>query len=145
VSLKQAILEVFQIQPDETPDLDLIVDGGGENNNTRIHNYIRHCHVNIQKKIALKDIRFSNLMIEGHFKILKRFLRSREEIHATNIHKEIEYFINDYNYHRPNYKHKYYTPTEVHENPKVLDITPIQEKASKEQLASNRAFCCKEI
>ena len=145
ISLKQAIYEVFTIDLSDTPDLDLIVDGGPENNNTRVHNFIRHCHVNINKKIALKDVRFSNSMIEGHFKILKRYLRSRGEIYSKDIHDEIAYFINDYNNCRPNYKHKIYTPNEVYENPNLSNVKLVLSQVNQERLETNRMSCCKEI
>ncbi|MBB4808267.1 hypothetical protein HNP38_003609 [Chryseobacterium defluvii] len=74
ISLKEAIL--FQFGKILSPmELDLIVDGGSENNNFRIRNFIQHCQVTIHKKIALKDVHFSNSVIEGHFQILKKFLR----------------------------------------------------------------------
>lgn len=145
ISLKEAINTVFDVQLSENSNLDLIVDGGTENNNTRVYNFIRHSNVNIQKKIALKDVRFSNSIIEGHFKILKRYLRSRGKIYSNTIHNEIKFFIKDYNNHRPCYKHKVYTPNEVFNNPKLVNVKPLLQKINKERLQANRVSCCKEI
>ncbi len=49
ISLKQSILDEFgpHLNDDEKKELDLIADGGGENINFRISNFIRHCHVTI--------------------------------------------------------------------------------------------------
>jgi hypothetical protein len=104
ISLKEAILVQFGKILSLT-DLDLIVDGGSENNNFRIRNFISHCQVSIHKKVALKDVVFSNSIIERHFQILKKFLRSQDEIHSREIQKVIEFFVKDYNSIRPHYQH----------------------------------------
>ncbi len=142
ISLKEAILSQFGkiLSP---ADLDLIMDGGAENNNFRIRNFIRHCQVKIHKKIALKDVHFSNSMIEGHFKILKKFLRSCGEIHSRDIHKVMEYFAKDYDFIRPHYQHQFYTPDEIHNNPELINIKPHLERINKERLENNRNSCCK--
>lgn len=142
LSLKEAILiqfgkVLFPI------DLDLIVDRGAENNNFRIRNFIRHCQVTIHKKIALKDVVFSNSIIEGHFQILKKFLRSNGEIHSKDFHKLIEFFVKDYNSVRPHYQHWTYTPDEIHSQPELINIRPYLERINKERLENNRTFCCK--
>ncbi|SFZ96724.1 DDE-type integrase/transposase/recombinase, partial [Chryseobacterium limigenitum] len=116
ISLKEAIIIQFGKVLSPT-DLDLIVDGGSENNNFRIRNFIRHCQITIHKKIALKDVVFSNSIIEGHFKILKKFLRNYGDIHSNEFHKVIEFFVRDYNSIRPHYQHQIYTPDEIHDNP----------------------------
>lgn len=147
LSVKQAILDQFGSHLDikEKQELDLIADGGGENINFRIRNFIRHCHVTINKKIAFQDVFFSNSMIEGHFKILKQHLRTRGDIYSHNIHKEIDRFVKDHNENKPTYKHQIYTPNEIHENPKLAELKPVIEKVNKDRLLANRTSCCKEI
>ncbi|WP_184182758.1 DDE-type integrase/transposase/recombinase [Chryseobacterium defluvii] len=142
ISLKDAILLQFSkiLSP---ADLDLIVDGGSENNNFRIRNFIRHCQVNIHKKVALKDVLFSNSMIEGHFQILKKFLRCHGEIHSRDFHKIIGFFVKDYNSIRPHYQHWTYTPDEIHLNPELINIKPTLERINKQRLQNNRNSCCK--
>ena len=44
--------------------IDFIADGGSENNNKTVEQFIRKFQVDITKKIALKDIRQSNAMTE---------------------------------------------------------------------------------
>ena len=142
ISLKEAIIVQFGKILSPT-DLDLIVDGGSENNNFRIRNFISHCQVNIHKKVALKDVVFSNSIIEGHFQILKKFLRSKGEIHSRDFHKVIEFFVCDYNSIRPHYQHWIYTPDEIHLNPELINIKPQLERINKERLQNNRTSCCK--
>ncbi len=142
ISLKEAILVQFGKILSPT-DLDLIVDGGSENNNFRIRNFIRYCQVNIHKKVALKDVVLSNSIIEGYFQILKKFIRSKGEIHSREIHKVIEFFVKDYNYIRPHYQYWIYTPDEIHNKPELINIKPQLERINKERLQNNRTSFCK--
>jgi hypothetical protein len=73
--LKNAINEQFlekEVLQNENLKQDLIVDGGSENNNITIHEFIKNCKVWIDKKIALKEVLFSNSLIEGNNRILKQ-------------------------------------------------------------------------
>lgn len=142
--MKEAIIVQFGEILSPT-DLDLIVDGGSENNNFRIRNFIGHCQVTIHKKITLKDVVFSNSIIEGHFQILKKFLRSKGEIHSRYFHKVIEFFVKDYNSIRPHYQHWIYTPDEIHNNSDLIKIKPQLERINKERLHNNRTSCCKVV
>lgn len=143
ISLKEAIKSQFESVLSKK-ELDLIVDGGGENNNVRIHNFIRHSQVNIHKKIALKQVHFSNSMIEGHFKMLKTYLRNYGEIHSTKLATIIALFVKDHNQNKPIYSYQIHTPNEVHSNPNLVHIKPVLEKANKDRLDYNRNFCCKQ-
>ena len=82
-------------------------------------------------------------MIEGHFKTLKKFLRSRGEIHSNEFHKEIDYFVKDYKSIRPHYQHQIYTPDEIHYQPELINIRPQLECINKDRLQANRVSCCK--
>ena len=143
-SIKEAILTQFKTEI-PVSELDLIADGGPENDNFRIRNLIKHSKstVNIHLKIAQKDVVFSNSMIEGNFKILKQHLRKRGEIFANTIIKEIDFFVKDYNQVRPHYVHSIYTPDEVHENPECKNVKPVLERINKERQEANRKSCCK--
>lgn len=144
VSLKEAVLSEFG-STFSSEELDLIVDGGSENNNFRIRNFIRHCQITIHKKVALKDVVFSNSVIEGHFKILKGFLRKTGEVHSRDIHKTIKYFVWDYNQIRPHYIHWTHTPNEIHTQPELINIKPQLEQINKARLEANRKFCCRKV
>lgn len=144
ISLKEAIFSQFKTLL-SNQDLDLIADGGPENDNFRVRNLIRNSKelVNIQLKIAKRDVSYSNSMIEGNFKILKQFLRKRGEVFSNTIHKEIAFFVRDYNEIRPHYQHQIYSPNEVHENPECINVKPLLDRINKERQESNRKSCCK--
>jgi len=139
-SIKRAI--EIQFTNAENQSVDLIVDGGSENNNQTIHNFIQNSQVNINKKIALRDIVQSNSMVEATFKLMKYKYFFKQPILSENIWSHMEYFVNDFNMLRPHYAHGIKTPHEVHYNKEVVnyDISLIQ--AIKERVESNRQNTC---
>ncbi|WP_456442103.1 DDE-type integrase/transposase/recombinase [Psychroserpens sp.] len=141
-SLRQAINNEFDVKIKDQ-QLDLIVDGGSENNNNTVAEFIRNCEVSIKKKIALKDVTFSNSIVEGPYKIMKSYYFRKKEIYASTIHKEVDFFVDDYNYKKPCHKHKYFTPNEVHLKPDILESKPILTNCNKARLDANRNYCCK--
>ncbi len=95
-------------------DVQLIVDGGSENNNFIVDEYINSSGISIKKIIAQQDIIFSNSMVEAVNKIVKYrslFLESIPDIHA--LQKHLEKFIPVYNDIRPHCSLKGLTPSEV--------------------------------
>lgn len=74
-------------------NLELIVDGGSENNNKTIAEFIKNCHVNISKKIALKDVTFSNSIVEEPYKIMKSYYFRSKEILSTTIYQELKFLL----------------------------------------------------
>jgi len=95
-------------------DVQLIVDGGVENNNKAIDDYTNLDEVSIRKLIAGKDIRFSNSMVEAQNKILKYhylFKHSSYDIHE--LRKLLDWIIRDYQYNRPHHSLKGLTPFEA--------------------------------
>tara|TARA_R110002072_G_scaffold298710_1_gene473037 strand:- start:49052 stop:49615 length:564 start_codon:yes stop_codon:yes gene_type:complete len=140
-SLKRAIENEFKITIGN-PNIDLIVDGGSDNNNQTIHEFIKNQHVKINKKTALKDVRFSNSIIEGTYRILKSKYFQDRPILSTSIHQEVDFFVNDYNNLRPHYEHKIYTPNEIFRTPSLKQIKPILEKSYKTRLKANQLTSC---
>lgn len=141
-TVKQAIKNEFNVDLKDQ-NLELIVDGGSENNNKTIAQFIKNCHVNINKKIALKDVTFSNSIVEGPYKIMKSYYFRTKEILSTTIYQELKFFIEDYNFNRPCCKHKIYTPNEVHENPELANFKLVLQHSNQQRLEENRNFCCK--
>ncbi len=141
-TVKQAIKNEFDVDLKDQ-HLELIVDGGSENNNKTVAEFIKNCHVNISKKIALKDVTFSNSIVEGPYKIMKSYYFRSKEILSTTIYQELKFFIEDYNNNRPCYKHKIYTPNEVHNNPELANFKLVLENSNQQRLEENRNFCCK--
>ncbi len=141
-SLRQAIKNEFDVEIKDQ-SLDLIVDGGSENNNSTVANFIKSCEVSIQKKIALKDVTFSNSIVEGPYKIMKSYYFRKKEIYASTIKDELDFFVHDYNYNKPCHKHRYFTPDEVHLDPDILNHKPILSNCNQARLNANRNYCCK--
>jgi len=141
-SLRQAIKNEFDVEIKDQ-SLDLIVDGGTENNNTTVANFIKSCEVSIQKKIALKDVTFSNSIVEGPYKIMKSYYFRKKEIYASTMRDELDFFVTDYNYNKPCHKHRYFTPDEVHLDPDILNHKPILSNCNQARLDANRNYCCK--
>jgi len=67
----------------------------------------------------LKDVTFSNSVIEGTYRIMKSSYFRKKQILSSNIEQELEFFIDDYNNNRPHYIHKIYTPDEIFQNPEL--------------------------
>lgn len=113
-SLRNAISEQFLQNKDlkiDTQNLDLIVDCGSENNNVTIHEFIKNCKVGIDKKIALKDVLFSNSLIEGNNRILKQTYLKDKVLTQEELPDYIAKSIKEYNSENPHYVHKIYTQT----------------------------------
>ena len=130
-------------------NLELVVDGGSENNNETIADFISEAakldykhQLNIDKKVALKDIIFSNSVIEGMFRTLKRSYFRQLKISSENIDEELRKFVNDYNYHKPHNQHKIYTPNEIHQNPKLKEAKIVLQNANKDRIRNNKKHCC---
>ena len=140
-SLKRAIKNEFDISVGKS-NVDLIVDGGTENNNQTIHEFIKNQLVQITKKIALKDVKFSNSIIEGTYRILKSKYFQDRQILSSSINQEVDFFVNDYNNVRPHYEHKIYTPNEIFRTPSLKQIKPILEKSYKIRLKANQLTSC---
>lgn len=152
-SLRRATEEQFEVSlsgsnkvreiSEKYPSLNLIVDGGSENNNKTVHDFIKDCQVNIDKKIALKDVTYSNNMVENPFKTMKsKYFRSKEIFESTFAH-ELHHFAQDFNSERPHYAHELYTPDEVHLNPEIKGTRPDLAEARQKRLETNRNYCCK--
>lgn len=141
-TVKRAIKQEFGVNL-KGQSVELITDGGSENHNKTVHEFIKNCQVNINKKIALKDVTFSNSIVEGPYKIMKSYYFRTKEILSTTIRAELEFFIRNYNNERPCHKHRIYTPNEVHENPELANIKIVLQKSNQQRLEENRNFCCK--
>ena len=141
-SLKQAIKKEFDVSITSKPSVDLIVDGGSENNNATVADFIKSSHVAIDKKVALKDVTFSNSIVEGNFRIMKQSYFRRRTIIADTMVKEMDFFVEDYNNHRPHYEHEIYTPAEIHSNPSLKNVRPRLKSALKDRIASNQNRKC---
>ena len=74
---------------------------------------------------------------------MKSYYFRSKEILSTTIYQEVKFFIDNYNNFRPCYKHRIYTPSEVHANPELANVKLVLEKSNQKRLKENRKFCCK--
>ncbi len=121
------------IHPDKS--VELIVDGGSENNNESVNTFISDID-GLQKLIAQKDIIFSNSMVEAVNKTLKyRYLFQKELPDYKSTVKYLgKYAINAYN-HRPHSALNGRTPYEVFHG---IELDKNKIKQRFEQARTNR-------
>ena len=102
--------------------MQFIIDGGPENNNHRMDDYINSSGINIQKLVALKDIPFSNSLIEAQNKLLKyRHLFKCQYQDIGALRNALNWIVPDYNDQRPHNSLKGLTPYEAYTG-KTFDI-----------------------
>lgn len=126
---------------DQQQDIELILDGGSENNNKTVADFIKNCHVSLDKKIALKDVLYSNSMIESSFRTLKSYYL-KTGISSENFPNELSKAIEDINYKRPHYAHLIYTPREVYQNPELKKTLPKLQELKQQRLLENQRLSC---
>lgn len=105
--------------------------------------YIKQSHVDITKKIALKDIKQSNAMVEASNKILKhQYLFKQPIANFEHLEQHLKEAVYDFNYRRPHCVLGLYTPSEVHydQKPKI-DKGKIKQQV-KERVKMNKKNGC---
>jgi hypothetical protein len=124
----------------------LVSDGGSENNNKQIDQFISEISEHrITKITALKDIQFSNSPVEAIHRIIKgRYIRNRRFETLEGFTKFLNEAVKDYNYERPHYKHFPQTPAEVYfETGLKLNIKKHISKAVQQRVKNNLATACR--
>ncbi|NRA10868.1 MAG: DDE-type integrase/transposase/recombinase [Crocinitomicaceae bacterium] len=125
----------------------LIVDGGPENNNTHVDNFIKNSKVNIQKLVALKDIDFSNSMIENTNRVLKyHYIFPEHPKNYNDLIEQIVFFDYDFNSLRPHGQLKGLTPDEAFEGKQIpKDFrTKILKQARIDRIEYNKKNRCEQ-
>lgn len=143
-TLRQAIKQEFGDDlSSKTKAIDLIVDGGTENNNQTIEQYIKASHVDIDKKIALRDIEQSNSMVEASNKILKhRYLYRKNVQDYQELIEHLNEAVFEFNFQRPHYSLELFTPAEVHYNKRPNIKKEAIRHYVKERILQNKANPC---
>jgi len=141
------IEEAYQKAKGVTKNLNvkLIVDGGTENNNIHINNFIQRSEINMEKLIALKDIDYSNSMVEATNKTLKyRYLFPHHPNNKDELASTLDYGITDFNDVCPHGQLKGLTPDEAWRGVKSIDNlrTKLLQQAKKDRLEYNRTNIC---
>lgn len=143
----QTIEEAYQkaVQHDRNLTIDLIVDGGPENCNINMSNFINRSDINIKMLIALKNITQSNSMVERANHTLKyRYLFLRDIRDKKQLIRTFLYFLKDYNTIKPHGQLRTLTPFEAWIGEKVDDSirTNALKRAKAKRLAYNKANKC---
>ncbi len=124
----------------------LVFDGGPENNNDAMKTFVNNEEVRINPLIALKDIPYSNSVIEAQNKLFKyRYLFRQEYNDINGLRKVFGEDVNDYNYIRPHISLAGYTPFESYSGMTGLHKQwneQIQE-ARRERLQVNSKEICR--
>ncbi len=137
-------LEVIATHPDQRHSF-LVADGGRENHNKRIDEFVRKLSgYRLTKIRALKDIRFSNCPVEAvHRTVKTRYLRGRNFESVEALSKYLDWVVKDYNELRPHYKHRPRTPYEVYFSiPLGFDIRQRVMEAIKKRVRTNKNAKC---
>ncbi len=127
-------------------NVDLIVDGGAENCNIHLDSFISQSKIRIEKYIALKDIPYSNSMIERVNRTLKyRYLFPKEPRDLRHLRRIVRYFINDYNNKRPHGALDGLTPHEAWSGIQLDKTrqTQVLNKARADRKAYNKENRCR--
>ncbi|OWP82955.1 hypothetical protein BWK59_13100 [Flavobacterium davisii] len=122
----KAIKELLENALEELPKptrIEFVTDGGIENVNTTVEEYIKSIEPNIIHNIAQKDIPSSNSMIEAVNKTLKyQYLYQSHIENTAQLDKALLEFIRNYIYIRPQHSLKGNTPFETY-NGKTMSIS----------------------
>ena len=133
----------IEYQPEK---LQFLTDGGSENVNSIVSNFIDSPDIPIEHLIAQKDVVFSNSMIEAINKIIKhQFLHPKEIVNENQLTNIMTDTISNYNTLRPQMSLGGNTPQETF-NGLSIDISRYthnfkEQKALRKQL--NKENACK--
>jgi putative transposase len=140
--------EAYQLSSSVYPDseTELIVDGGSENNNLLVDDYMETQIPSIRKTIALKNVYFSNSMAEALNKILKYQYLYRQPIYDFNsLEATFQNGVGDYNFQRPHIGIDGLTPYEAFTGVKVNHNYYSDQRilARENRIAFNKRNICK--
>lgn len=109
-TIKDAIHSTFGEEPFDK--LQLVTDGGPENDNLTIKEFILHSTIN--HTITLKDIEQSNSMAEAFYHTAKYRYLYLQLIHNTQeLYRKFEEMMYEYHFLKPHYALGIYTPEDV--------------------------------
>lgn len=141
-------LDVAMASYSSIPEINLIVDGGSENNNKTIDDFINSLtEVRINKEQALKTVHFSNAMAEASNRLIKCSYLNHQNINDTGeLIKAMVLAVGDINSIRPHGQLKGLTPDEAYAGMKPETERHREQKrlARSRRVEENRRLsCCK--
>ncbi len=125
--------------------LQYITDGGRENDNWTIKEFLRKHHASINHTIALRDIIQSNSMVESVFRTMKsNYLYLRKTKNKSQLIKVMQHFVYEYNDLKPHFSMGFYTPSEIYlGNTNSVDVSGTSKRAFNDRINSNKTCSCR--
>ncbi len=143
-TIEEAYAKAFQIN--QELNVKLIVDGGPENHNFHVNDFIKRSEINIKKLTALKDLNYSNSMVERINRTLKyRYIFPKEPRDLKHLQRIVHYFIKDYNIRKPHSKLNGLTPDEAYRGikPPTKQKIDLIKQAKQDRLIYSKQNRCK--
>jgi transposase InsO family protein len=144
-TFRQALKTAINHHP-SIETINLIVDGGSENNNVTVDEFLSNLDtIAIHKIRALKDVAYSNSHAEAVNKTLKNYYLNQLKIPATDcLTKHFADIVLNYNTICPHGRIQGLTPLESFTGTKVnhADITLQLSRARKDRIVANRLYSC---
>ncbi len=124
---------------------ELVVDGGPENVNTTVDDFLKSASGGLKRLVAQRDIRFSNSMIEATNKIFAYRYLPVEVANTQAFRAAVERFVREHNTERPQFALGGLTPDEVHYATRCpLPLAEWRAQAREQRLRTNlSAKACK--
>jgi transposase InsO family protein len=142
--LKQTVQTILKYHPDHIDKVKLVNDGGSENNNQFVSDFIDNLKLPlIEQLIAKKTIKSSNSSIEAINKIYKIYLRHIKPQTLNELKIKTEEFVFQYNFLRPHGSLNGQTPFEVYTLQDKIDYSDSIKNARKERILKNQQNTCK--
>nr|WP_299207515.1 integrase core domain-containing protein [uncultured Brumimicrobium sp.] len=140
----QNAVESIQKQYPDLQTASLITDGGGENHNMLVEDFLTNIEApEIIKLLALKEVKFSNSAVEAVNKIIKRYLRKKLPDTLDQLIQCLKEIINDYNTIRPHGSLLGLTPMECYTSESInLDFKQQKLEAKKNRIQQNQSVNC---
>jgi len=129
----------------DSKSITLITDGGPENDNNLVNDFVTNETEGFSIAIALQDIPFSNSIIEAQNKLFKYHYLFRQEYDTGDDLKRIfAKDLHDYNFVRPHIPLKDYTSAESHSGLSGMELLWSEQikQAQKERLVVNKTELC---
>ena len=139
------IREAYLKYKKASKSITLVTDGGPENDNKLMSEFVKNETEDFNTTIALQDIPFSNSMVEAQNKLFKyRYLFRQYYDTGDDLKRIFAEDVNDYNFIRPHISLNGYTPSESHSGLSGMESVWSDQikQAQKERLAVNKTELC---
>ncbi|HEY1038167.1 MAG TPA: DDE-type integrase/transposase/recombinase [Bacteroidia bacterium] len=142
-TIHDSITSAFQGR--EFQNLQLVTDGGPENDNQTLKAFMDQHQTSIHHTIALRDIVQSNSMMEAFYRTTKyQCLYLKQIPNCKQLMSEFESWINEYNNQKPHYALGIYTPYEIlNGHDKCESFSERMKLAAQNRREFNRNASCK--